>query len=609
MVQFEKIKLVIWDLDETFWQGTLSEENVNLSKCNIELIKVLTYIGIVNSICSKNEESKVLEELNKYGINDYFVFKSINWSSKGGRIKQIIDNMQLRGENVLFIDDNHLNLEEAKFYVPELMVAGPEVISKLIEWANKQEKKDINNKRLSQYKLLEHKSMEKSNYSSNEEFLMSSNIKVDIHNDCIEKTDRIYELVMRSNQLNFTKKRDSANALKAIFEDSAYNCGYVTVKDNFGDYGLVGFFAIKDNVLIHFLFSCRTLGMGIEQYVYNFLGRPELNIVGEVVSDLSSKELPKWINQSTKSKTEDGFKICDSKKHMVLMKGPCDLFQIFPYIQQSECIDTEFTYVKANGSTIESTGHTTHIVESLRLSKEQKNNIVSELPFMDLGAYCDNIFTYPYKVVILSLLQDCNLGVYKRKKTGERFAFIEYTSDITNPENYDKLINKTCNVGGFNFTEEFLVDFSNNYEFLGRNQPKDIISNLEYIRKHLNPDTILALMLGTETYYDMGDNPAYTDRHLFHKELNTKIKEWAQNKGNIELIDVNKYILGPESYYDHINHFIKPVYYELARDIVDIVNKYTDACVSKTSKLKIVQIRIKEILAPLYYKIINLFRR
>ena len=28
MCQFEKIKLVIWDLDETFWHGTITEGNV-----------------------------------------------------------------------------------------------------------------------------------------------------------------------------------------------------------------------------------------------------------------------------------------------------------------------------------------------------------------------------------------------------------------------------------------------------------------------------------------------------------------------------------------------------------------------------------------------------
>ena len=79
MYRFEKIKLVIWDLDETFWSGTLSEGEVQTPEQNIELIKRLTDVGIVNSICSKNEMNSVKKELKEIGDLDYFVFISVNW--------------------------------------------------------------------------------------------------------------------------------------------------------------------------------------------------------------------------------------------------------------------------------------------------------------------------------------------------------------------------------------------------------------------------------------------------------------------------------------------------------------------------------------------------
>ena len=603
MVKFEKIKLIIWDMDETFWKGTLSEESVCLSEQNQSLIVTLTDIGIVNSICSKNYENQVVEELEKYNLADYFVFKSINWEAKGNRVKQIIENMQLRNPNVLFIDDNHSNLEEVKYFCPDIMTAGPEVVEELIKWANDQDKKDIAHKRLSQYTVLEEKTATKKNFGSNEAFLLSSNIKLEINYDCITVAERIQELVMRSNQLNFTKKRDSLEDIVALLKDDSYNNGYVTVKDNFGDYGLVGFFSVKDNKCVHFLFSCRTLGMGIEQYVYNYLGRPEIEIVGEVISDLSSPKMPEWINQQIDNKSADNFQIVDSNKHTVLIKGPCDLYQVFPFIGKSDCIDTEFTYVMPNGATVESTGHTTHVCEAYRLTTSQKQKIVNELPFMDMGAYCDNIYKYPYKVVVLSLLSDCNLGVYRRKQTGEKFAFIEYTSDMTNPKNYDKLINKKCNVSGFDFTEEFLHKFSENYEFIGRNTPEIILENVKYIREHMQDDCVLALMLGTETNYDMGDNIAYKDRHIVHKQMNDMIREWAKTQNLVELVDVNKYITGPESYYDHINHFIKPVYYNMAKDIVDVINKYTDSNVSETSKAKVTYMKLHDFIGETLAKI------
>lgn len=601
-MDFSKIKLIIWDLDETLWKGTLSEESVVLPDEHKNLIIKLTDIGIVNSICSKNDEAQVNTELEKYGIKEYFVFPSIDWTPKGNRISKIISDMQIRAQNVLFIDDNSSNLEEAKYFSPQLLTAMPNIIPELISWVDSKIPSDLSHKRLNQYKILEEKAVDKLNYNSNEEFLASSHIKLEIHNDCLKNVERIHDLVMRSNQLNFTKKRDSVETLKVLFSNRSYNCGYVSVKDDFGDYGIVGFFAIKDNVCEHFLFSCRTLGMGIEQYTYNYLKRPVLKIVGDVVSNLSTTELPFWINQSMESANKKGAEIKSRGEHKVLIKGPCDLFQIFPFIEKSECIDTEFTYVLDNGAVVESTAHTTHIVEANILSDKQKELIVNELPFMDLGAYNNNIYKLPYKVVVLSYLQDCNLGVYQRKGTGEKFAFIEYTSDMTNPDNYEKLINQNCSTGGFNFTKEFLDSFSQKYEFLGRNTPDIILENYKYIRSHLNSDTVMAIMLGVEIPYDMGDNAAYKDRHIIHKRTNDLLRNWAAETKNVELIDVNKYVKSSSEFYDHINHFTKPVYYNLAKDIVEVINKNTDGSVKEYGKWKIAYMKLHDFVGNLLPK-------
>lgn len=59
------------------------------------------------------------------------------------------------------------------------------MVDGLIAFANSAEKKDLEHKRLSQYRVLEKKFDYKKQYSSNEEFLSQSNIKVDIKTDCI----------------------------------------------------------------------------------------------------------------------------------------------------------------------------------------------------------------------------------------------------------------------------------------------------------------------------------------------------------------------------------------------------------------------------------------
>ena len=609
MYQFEKIKLVIWDLDDTFWNGTISEGAVEIPAEHRQLLEQLTDIGIVNSICSKNDLTPVMDYLSHEGVAEYFVFPSVSWNPKGQRVQQLISDMQLRPANVLFLDDNPSNLGEVRHFCPEIMTGTPDLIPRLIRDADTASRKDPDHKRLAQYRVLEEKFHAREEFSSNEAFLYQSNIRVEISTDNLPRLERIHDLVLRSNQLNFTKIRSTAEELRATLEDPTVTAGHVSVRDKFGDYGVVGFYALKDGALIHFVFSCRTLGMGIEQYVYNILGRPRLTTVGEVISDLSCEEVPGWINQNVEETTADRMRIEKLEAHTVLVKGPCDLFQIYPYIANTELFDTEFTYSLPSGLTVESTGHTTNVVEALRLSPEQKQRVLEEVPFTDGGMYRDDIFKRDYKVVFLSILTDCNLGVYRRKETGERLAFAEYLHPITDPANWPNLISGKYPTAGFKFTENILSKFAENYEFLGRNTPEQIVENLTWIRQNLPKGCVLTLMLGGELYYEKNTFEAYMDRHLVHKAVNEAILEWARNQKNVRLMDVNRYLKDQSSFYDHFNHYIKPVYYAMAQEMVNIVNEVIGSHVENTSPLKMVLIRLKEALAPTYYKLRKLLKR
>lgn len=603
MYQFDRVKLVIWDLDETFWLGTFSEGTVTVPPERFQLLQGLTDAGIVNSICSKNDPLPVLEYLREQGLAEYFVFPSINWNPKGARIKQLISDMQLRPANVLFLDDNPSNLAEAIHFCPELMTQSPEILPQLLADVNQVEKKDPAHKRLSQYRILEQKHQAREEFGSNEAFLYQSNIRLTISTDCAEQLERIHDLLLRSNQLNFTKLRSTKQELSELFSDPETSCGYVSVRDNYGDYGIIGFYAVKSNRLIHFVFSCRTLGMGIEQFVYNTLGRPELTIVGEVVSDLTDSRIPGWINQTDADSAAGQLHVQDLHAHTVLVKGPCDLFQIYPYIANTELFDTDFTYTTDSGLVIESTGHTTHLVEAHRLSPEQKQLVLDEVPFTHCGMYSDRLYRENYRVVFLSILADCNLGVYRRRETGEKLAFLEYIHPLTDPESWPGLISGRYPTANFTFTEDILREFSEKYEFIGRNSPEQIVRNLDDIRRHLPESCTLAIMLGGELEYEKNTFEAYRDRHLVHRAVNAAVRQWAAGQHNVRLMDVNRYLTDQSSFYDHFNHYIKPVYYALAAEMVQIVNEATGSRIRETSKAKMLLVRLKEMLAPFYYKL------
>lgn len=217
-----KIKLIIWDLDETFWNGSIENNNVKVLNKNINYIKKLTECGIVNSICSHNKLEKAKKILEQNKINDYFIFPKINNKPKGSQVLKIIKQTNFREQNVLFIDDKLLNLKEVKYYCPNINILNIKdnnldaVINQIIQSGEKKS-------RLEYYKILEKKYKEiENNNISNEDFLKLSNISVYIETFKKEHFDRVFELINRTNQLNFTKNKCLKDDLKKYLNCNSY---------------------------------------------------------------------------------------------------------------------------------------------------------------------------------------------------------------------------------------------------------------------------------------------------------------------------------------------------------------------------------------------------
>lgn len=332
-----QVKLVIWDLDETFWTGTLSEGGMTEIPAYTSMVRTLADRGIMSSICSKNDFEVVRAALEKLGIWEFFVFPHIDWTPKGQAIQSILERAQLRAPNVLFLDDNKMNLEEAAFFNEGLMcVDANQPLEALLDLPELTAKDDRAHSRLTQYKMLEAKQAEQSTGAlDNMEFLRQSQIRVEIVTDLSPHMERVLELINRTNQLNFTKKRAETSEARAELEEllatSGVHAGLVRVMDRYGDYGIVGFFAARVKfsgmTVHHFCFSCRTLNMGVEQFVWRRIGAPEFEIKGPVANPLDQYDTIDWIAEASSS--DQVFSEQDERS--LCLVGGCDLLQVSFY--------------------------------------------------------------------------------------------------------------------------------------------------------------------------------------------------------------------------------------------------------------------------------------
>ena len=569
-----KTKLVIWDLDETFWDGTLTEGGISFKSDNLKLIEELTTKGIMNSICSKNN---LLDVRSQFITNGYlkfwqlFLFPSIDWTPKGNRVKNIISSMNLREENVLVIDDNESNINEIKYFCPNIMSALPEQISKIAEELYLVNDYDFEHTRLRQYKMLEAKNRDKIKTNcSNEDFLRNSDIRICIKKDCCKNLERIDKLIHRTNQLNFTKKRTSKEELQKYFADtSKYDSAYIIAEDKYGNYGICGFYVLnkEQNQLEHFLFSCRIMNMGIEQFLYTYLNKPNINIVSPVSSFLGIE--PDWVKlvenielKQKEVKKEDGINI--------LFKGACDLYSVISYIAGNCNIDTEFPYWNKQLVYILSHTHTAFIEQTNRLPQEKLMELCKTFPFPNPDEFKTRFFDTKYNVIILSLLTTTYRGLYINKNDGTYAEYGYANCDITDENNWEKVLAsipeemKEAN-------RAILRAFKEQYVFAGDPPVELVLKNLEYIRNNLNNDTQLILILGsekpTEKYLEGYEGLAF--KHII---LNKAVREFVKKYENIDLLEITDLIQSDDDYNECINHFSRRVYADFAEKIINMVN-------------------------------------
>jgi FkbH-like protein len=273
-----QLKCLVWDLDNTLWDGILVEdgpERVRIRLDVVDVIKQTDERGILHSIASKNNHDDAMNILRRHGIEEYFLYPQIQWQPKSQSIAHIAQLLNIGVDAVAFVDDQPFERAEVKAVLPQVAVIDAADYAGIPDLPECRVPVTAESKsRRSMYREQELRNTVLESYKGDYlGFLRGCRMEIGIRplEECNLK--RVYELAQRTNQLNFSGNRYQEAQLVEIMGFDFLETYVIDCSDRFGDYGIVGFGVVDTRapVLLDLMFSCRIQAKRVEHAVLSFL--------------------------------------------------------------------------------------------------------------------------------------------------------------------------------------------------------------------------------------------------------------------------------------------------------------------------------------------------
>lgn len=284
-----RIKCVVWDLDNTLWDGILVEtgvDNLVLKPGIREVLRTLDERGILHSIASKNNADEAMAALRHFQIDDYFLCPQISWQPKSKAIATIAKELNIGRDSLLFVDDSSFEREEVGAVYPEVRTLNAEYYAGLPDLEICRVPVTEEGRERRRMYRLEGKRQEIAQGFGEDylEFLRHCQIQLLIDPLTKENLTRVHELTQRTNQMNFSGTRYDRDVLCKILDTPWLHTYVLTCEDRFGSYGIIGFSIVdsREPRMTDLMFSCRVQSKRVEHAFLAYLLR---RYVGESEQD------------------------------------------------------------------------------------------------------------------------------------------------------------------------------------------------------------------------------------------------------------------------------------------------------------------------------------
>ena len=270
-------KLVVCDLDNTLWEGTIGEGlGIKHYQDRQQVLVKLKARGVVLAINSKNDPAKVVWERAAGGLGiDDFVSRQISWDPKAIGMRRIAAHLNLKEKDFVFIDDRadeRAMIEEAYPAMITLDSADPRTWRVMAMWAALlPERPDAD--RTDFYRQRdEREAFISANLETSETERAAMYRGLDLRLLVREAGEadvaRVTDLINRTNQFNMAGTRATKREVEEWIADSGALVLIADAADRFGSMGTIAVLvAVRSGDRLElpvFVMSCRVFGYGME---------------------------------------------------------------------------------------------------------------------------------------------------------------------------------------------------------------------------------------------------------------------------------------------------------------------------------------------------------
>jgi FkbH-like protein len=289
-------KVLVLDCDNTLWGGVVGEDMLNGIKLgpfdypgNIfwrmqQEFAALERQGILLALVTKNNPADVEEVLQKHPDmvlkEAHFVARKVNWEDKPSNLRALAQELNVGLDSFIFLDDSSFECEAVRqqlpmvktLQVPSTLPDYPRVVAEIKSLCLAGGIAADSKGKTEQYRQRANAQDMKAQFGSQEEYLSSLEIKVELTLNAFASAGRISELSQKSNQFNLTTKRYSLAEIEQMMVSDSHAVYSLVVSDKFGNAGLTGVAVLRYEGLVaiveNFYMSCRVIGRGIETGIW-----------------------------------------------------------------------------------------------------------------------------------------------------------------------------------------------------------------------------------------------------------------------------------------------------------------------------------------------------